>query len=77
MASAAAGRRDAIERATGRRLVFEEGAFDAGCIARSADGRVTFDNTVEARERRCRTEWRAAVARLYDAAIAAQTVEVS
>lgn len=77
LASVAAGWRDAIERATGRRLVFEDGAFAAGCIARSADGRVTFDNTVAARERRSRTEWRAAVARLYDAAIAAQPVEVA
>jgi vacuolar-type H+-ATPase subunit E/Vma4 len=50
----------------------EAGNISAGCIARTPDGRVTFDNTVEARERRARTEWRTAIACLYDEAVAAQ-----
>jgi hypothetical protein len=50
----------------------EAGDVAAGCIARTLDGRVTFDNTVEARERRARTEWRTAVAHVYDEAIATQ-----
>jgi hypothetical protein len=55
----------------------EAGDISAGCIARTPDGRVTFDNTVEARERRARTEWRTAIARLYDEAVAAQPVGVA
>jgi hypothetical protein len=58
--------RGAIERDTRKRLAFEAAPFAAGCIARTPDGRVTFDNTVEARERRSRTEWRTAIARLYE-----------
>ena len=54
----------------------EAGDISAGCLARTPDGRVTFDNTVEARERRARTEWRTAIARLYDEAVAAQPAEV-
>jgi vacuolar-type H+-ATPase subunit E/Vma4 len=60
--------RSAVERDTGKRIALEPAAFTAGCIARTPDGRVTFDNTVDARERRSRTEWRTAVARIYDAA---------
>lgn len=60
--------RGQVERDTRKRLVLEPAAFAAGCIARTRDGRVAFDNTIEARERRSRTEWRTAIARLYDAA---------
>ena len=55
----------------------EPGDLIAGCVARTPDGRVTFDNTVEARERRSRTEWRTAIARLYDEAIASQPAGVT
>jgi vacuolar-type H+-ATPase subunit E/Vma4 len=55
----------------------EAGDISAGCIARTPDGRVTFDNTVEARERRARTEWRTAIARLYDEAVAMQPAGVA
>ena len=41
----------------------------AGCIARTPDGAVTFDNRVEAREERSQATWRAAVARIYASAI--------
>ena len=50
------------------------GAFAAGCLARTPDGRVTFDNRIEAREERTRTEWRAALARIYETAVAAADV---
>jgi vacuolar-type H+-ATPase subunit E/Vma4 len=60
----------ALEAATGKRISVVGGAI-AGCIARTVDHRVAFDNTVEARDLRCRTAWRAALARLYDAATAA------
>lgn len=66
-----------VERATGKRLVFDPGTIAAGCIARTRDGRVTFDNTIEARERRTRTQWRTAVARLYDEACDAVAAEAT
>ena len=74
LASAAEAWRPAVERDARKHLVFEPAALTAGCIARTPDGRVTFDNTVEARERRSRTEWRTAVARLYDQALAPDTL---
>jgi hypothetical protein len=77
LATAAEAWRPVVERETGKQLIFEPATFAAGCIARTPDGRVTFDNTVEARERRSRTEWRTAVARLYDNALAAVPAEVA
>ena len=66
--------RVALEAATGKQITLERGAFAAGCLARTPDGRVTFDNRLEAREDRLRTEWRAALARIYEAAVAAADV---
>jgi vacuolar-type H+-ATPase subunit E/Vma4 len=66
--------RGAMERETGKAITIEGGTFAAGCIARTPDGRVVFDNTVDARERRSRTAWRTAVARVYDAARSATPV---
>jgi vacuolar-type H+-ATPase subunit E/Vma4 len=60
----------ALEASTGRQITLERGPFPAGCVARTPDGRVTFDNRLEAREGRMRTRWRAALARIYEAAVA-------
>jgi ParB-like chromosome segregation protein Spo0J len=60
----------ALEASTGRQITLERGPFPAGCIARTPDARVTFDNRLEAREERMRTEWRAALARIYETAVA-------
>lgn len=64
--------RAAVEHDSGKRLVFESASLAAGCTARTPDGRVAFDNTIEARERRAWARWRTAVARIYDAAQAAE-----
>jgi len=68
---AASALREEIEAASGKQITIEAGTLAGGCVARTPDGRVTFDNSVEARERRARSEWRAAVARCYDAAVVA------
>jgi vacuolar-type H+-ATPase subunit E/Vma4 len=61
--------RSALENRTGRSLVFEDGRFSAGCTVRTADGRVSFDNRVDARAARTETAWRTALVRRYDAAV--------
>ena len=38
---------------------------ESGCIVRMSDGRVAFDNSLEARARRFETAWRTALAALY------------
>jgi vacuolar-type H+-ATPase subunit E/Vma4 len=38
----------------------------AGCVARTIDGKVSFDNSLEARVKRVEPQWRAALAKLYD-----------
>jgi hypothetical protein len=63
--------RGAVERDLRKRITLEAASLTAGCIARTPDGRVVFDNSVEARERRTHVAWRTAVARLYDEAVAA------
>lgn len=63
--------RSALESRTGRSLVFEKGSFTAGCTVRTGDGRVSFDNRLDARAARMSTEWRTALVRRYDAAIGA------
>jgi vacuolar-type H+-ATPase subunit E/Vma4 len=63
--------RSGLENRTGRSLVFEKGTFTAGCTARTGDGRVSFDNRLDARAARMATEWRTALVRRYDAAIGA------
>ena len=61
--------RPALESTTGKSLVVEAGTFTAGCLARTGDRRVSFDNRLEAREARMSTELRTALARHYDAAV--------
>jgi vacuolar-type H+-ATPase subunit E/Vma4 len=46
-----------------------------GCIARSADGRASFDNTYAARSERLQAQWRAALADFYERVTAQITVE--
>jgi vacuolar-type H+-ATPase subunit E/Vma4 len=38
----------------------------AGCVIRTCDGRISFDNSLKARAARLEPQWRAALARLYD-----------
>ena len=42
-----------------------------GCIARSRDGRVTFDNTIDARLTRLTSTWRSVLGSLYESAVTA------
>lgn len=41
-------------------------AIDGGCIARSADGRASFDNTYAARTERLQSRWRAELSEYYE-----------
>ena len=50
------------------------GPVDAGCILRTADGRLSFDNRYAARADRFQAAWRSALARLYEQAIASASV---
>jgi hypothetical protein len=69
-------RRPALEECSAKRITIEAGSLAAGCIGRTADGRVTFDNSLEARARRMQTRWRAILAKAYDeAALSAHAVE--
>jgi vacuolar-type H+-ATPase subunit E/Vma4 len=61
-----------LEAATTRKLVLRFDGPAAGCITQSADGAVTFDNSVAARSRRLAPVWRPALARIYDAAVQAR-----
>ena len=63
-------RRAAIEGRSGKRITIQKGTLTAGCIARTSDGRITFDNSLDARTRRTQTVWRAILAKAYDAAVA-------
>lgn len=40
--------------------------FDGGCVVRTRDGRVSFDNSVAARARRLESAWRPALAAIYE-----------
>ena len=62
--------RRSVEPRTQKTVTLEPGDFACGCVARTPDGKVTFDNRVEARERRTVSEWRPVLARLYEAAVA-------
>ena len=42
------------------------GPIDGGCIVRTADGRASFDNSIDARTRRFETVWRAALASVFE-----------
>jgi hypothetical protein len=69
--------REALERQTRKRIVIEVGTIAAGCCARTSDGRVAFDNSLEARERRAQTAWRAELAKRYDAAVDRRASELA
>ena len=43
----------------------ENGGPEGGCLVRTSGGRMTFDNSVEARARRFEAAWRSALAELY------------
>ena len=58
-----------LETDTGRTLTLGFTGPAAGCIVGTPDGSVTFDNSVAARSRRSASEWRAALARLYEDAV--------
>lgn len=49
------------------------GTVGGGCIVRTVDGRASFDNSWNARDRRFAHEWRAALGRLYEARSTWQT----
>lgn len=67
--------RRALEASLERRIAIEFGRPSAGVIVGTPDGRVSFDNSVEARERRTATWWRSKIAALYDAAVRKPAVE--
>jgi vacuolar-type H+-ATPase subunit E/Vma4 len=50
------------------RVVAEAGISPGGCLVRSPDGKVSFDDTLEARARRFEVAWRTALGALYQAA---------
>ena len=54
--------------ALGARVVADGAIAPGGCVVRSADGRASFDDTLEARARRFEPAWRAALGALYQAA---------
>jgi vacuolar-type H+-ATPase subunit E/Vma4 len=61
--------RGGVERRSGKRVTLEAAPFAAGCMARTPDGRITFDNRLDAREARTLPQWRAALARTYESAV--------
>lgn len=67
--------RQGLEREVGRSFTTEFDGERAGCVLRTPDGRITFDNSAEARERRTLGRWRPALARIYDLAVADVTRE--
>jgi vacuolar-type H+-ATPase subunit E/Vma4 len=50
------------------RVVASADVAPGGCLLRSADGKITFDNTLAARARRYEAVWRAALGALYQGA---------
>lgn len=61
-----------IEAATARTVsvVSSDTVTTGGCIARTADGRLSYDNTYGARARRFESTWRQALGALFDTATA-------
>jgi vacuolar-type H+-ATPase subunit E/Vma4 len=59
-------KRDAFAPADAARLSIAVDGADGGLVARTADGRVQFDNTWAARADRLHATWRAALADLYE-----------
>lgn len=60
--------RAAVSPADPDRVSIVTGRVEGGCIARSADGRASFDNTYAARADRLQAAWRAELAELYEKA---------
>jgi vacuolar-type H+-ATPase subunit E/Vma4 len=58
-----------LEAATGKHMVVTATSevMDGGCIVRTSDGRIRYDNTYAARARRFELAWRAALGTLFDA----------
>lgn len=50
------------------RVVRGDDALAGGCVVRRADGRVSFDNSLDARARRFEAAWRTALGALYQGA---------
>jgi vacuolar-type H+-ATPase subunit E/Vma4 len=50
----------------GDRITIVTAVVNGGCIARSADGRASFDNSYAARAERLQAEWRAALSAIYE-----------
>jgi vacuolar-type H+-ATPase subunit E/Vma4 len=62
--------RDALISATGlESIAVVGGDIGGGCLVRSRDGRMSFDNTYPSRADRFRNVWRAALAELYERAV--------
>lgn len=59
---------EVIGDGTGRRLrVTADGTvLDGGCIVRTADGKVSFDNSFQARSERFQSAWRTALGEIYE-----------
>ena len=53
------------------RITIVTAAVNGGCIARSADGRASFDNSYAARAERLQALWRAQLAAIYERATSA------
>ncbi len=66
---------DVAARAGKRQIAIETEDIGGGCRARSSDGRLLYDNSIDARVRRLEVAWRAVLGQLYHEAIGA--VEVS
>ena len=59
-----------LAAATGRaNLRVIAGAAGGGCVARSLDGRASFDNSYAARAKRFESAWRGALAGLYEGVV--------
>ncbi len=64
---------DEMSRITGKntvRVAATDRPMTGGCIVRSADGKMSFDNSFEARAQRLESVWRAALGQLYEKAVA-------
>lgn len=48
------------------RVVATEPTPRGGCVVRTADGKVAFDNSIEARSQRFQSAWRSALGELYE-----------
>ena len=51
------------------------GPLDGGCVLRTPDGRMSFDNSYTARANRFQATWRSALARVYEQVISTTTAD--